>query len=120
MMEQKFIIDTQLPHQLAAYLRKNNFDAVHTTDTYQGHLLQDSEIVNLAIEQDRIIISKDSDFFDNYILNGIPPKVLMFQFGNIRNRDLLEIFDHNLENIIQLFDENAGLVIFNRNQLIAY
>jgi hypothetical protein len=44
----------------------------------------------------------------------------MFQFGNIRNRDLLEIFDHNLENIIQLFDENAGLVIFNRSQLIAY
>jgi predicted nuclease of predicted toxin-antitoxin system len=116
----KFIVDTQLPHQLAVYLRKNKFDAVHTTDTYQGHLLQDSQIVDLAITQDRIIISKDSDFFDNYILNGVPPKVLILQFGNIRNKDLIEIFDHNLENIIQLFDENAGLVIFNRNQLIAY
>jgi predicted nuclease of predicted toxin-antitoxin system len=49
-MTLKFIIDTQLPHQLAAYLRRNKFDAVHTTDTFQGHLLRDSEIVNLAIE----------------------------------------------------------------------
>lgn len=116
----KFIIDTQLPYQLATFLRKRDLDAVHTTDSYKGHLLQDQEIVELAINQDRIIITKDSDFFDNYILNGIPPKVLIFQFGNIKNKELFEVFEHNLENIIQLFDENAGLVIFNRNQLIAY
>jgi predicted nuclease of predicted toxin-antitoxin system len=83
-------------------------------------MLSDSEIISLAIQQNRIVISKDSDFFDNFILNGEPPKVLLLQFGNIRNKDLIEVFDHNLENIIQLFDENAGLVVFNQTQLIAY
>jgi hypothetical protein len=45
----------------------------------------------------------------------------MFQFGNIRNKDLMEIFEHNLNKIIELFEvENAGLVIFNRTQLMVY
>ena len=116
----KFIIDTQLPHQLVSFLRKKGFDAIHTTDTYNDFLLKDKEIIDIATNENRIIISKDSDFWDNYLLNGIPPSVLMFQFGNIKNKELIEVFDHNLENIILLFTENAGLVIFNRTQLISY
>jgi predicted nuclease of predicted toxin-antitoxin system len=48
-MELKFIVDTQLPHQLASFLKKNRIDAIHTTDSYKGLLLQDHEIIELAI-----------------------------------------------------------------------
>ena len=119
-MDFKFIIDTQLPHQLASFLRKKGIDAVHTTDTFKGHLLQDKEIVEIAIKDNRIIISKDSDFWDNFLLNGVPPKILFLQLGNIKNKELLEIFEQNIEKIIELFEDEANLLVLNQTQIIAY
>ncbi len=119
-MNLKFIIDTQLPHQLASFFRKKGFDTVHTTDTFRGHLLQDKEILEIGIKENRIIISKDSDFWDNFLLNGVPPKILFLQLGNIKNKDLLEIFEHNLEKIVDLFGDEANLLVLNQTQIIAY
>lgn len=64
----KFIIDTQLPPSLALRLNEFGFDAIHTSYFKNGHLISDSGIRTIAIEENRIIITKDSDFFDYYIL----------------------------------------------------
>ena len=83
--------------------------AVHTTYYSSGHLLNDNQIIQIAIENEQIIITKDSDFLDNYLLNGSPPKVLLLEFGNIRNSVLKRLFEENLPTIIQLFEEGADL-----------
>jgi predicted nuclease of predicted toxin-antitoxin system len=116
----KFLIDTQLPPKLAMLLQDKGFDAKHTTFFPEGHLLTDLEIVNLAIKEDRVIISKDRDFFDYYVLRGGPPKVLLLQFGNIGNRQLWTLFEQNLSVLLNLFTTGAGLVIFSKDQIFAY
>ena len=116
----KFIIDTQLPPSLARFLRLRGFDAIHTTYFNDGHLLKDSEIIQIAIQENRIIVTKDSDFFDNFLLKGVPPKVLLLQFGNIHNSDLIQQFQNQISNIETLLNDNADLVIFNWNQVIQY
>ena len=68
----------------------------------------------------KIIVTKDSDFLDNYLINGVPPKVLMLQFGNISNAELLDLFDRELTQIVQLFDNGAGFVTFNRSHISEY
>lgn len=65
----KFIVDTQLPPRLAIYLQSKGYDCIHTTDFPDGHLLQDAEIIVIAVEEDRTIISKDADFSDYYYLS---------------------------------------------------
>ncbi|HMN89991.1 MAG TPA: DUF5615 family PIN-like protein [Saprospiraceae bacterium] len=116
----RFIIDTQLPPQLAAWLNTQNLDAIHTTSFPNGHLLTDATIRKVAIEEKHIIITKDSDFYEHFLAKGAPPSVLLLQFGNIRNDDLLYHIEQALPNITTLFSSSANLIILDRVQLIAY
>jgi len=113
----KFIVDTQLPYKLAVFFRKAGYDCIHTTRFPKGHLLEDANIVKIAINSERGVITKDSDFLDNFNINGSPPKVLYLTFGNISNRDLLSYFEDHLESIISLFENGADFVEFNREGL---
>lgn len=70
-----FLIDTQLPPKLADFFKQNAIDAIHTTHFPQGHLLKDNDIIDFAIRERRIIVTKDKDFLDYYLLNGAPPKI---------------------------------------------
>jgi predicted nuclease of predicted toxin-antitoxin system len=49
----RFIIDTQLPPRLASFLESKGHDSIHTTHFENGHLLQDKNIIDIAINQNR-------------------------------------------------------------------
>ncbi len=116
-----FIIDTQLPPSLAIYFRWKGFNAIHTSSYKEnGHLMTDKEIIEIGINESKIIITKDSDFAENYFTKGSPPKVLQLQLGNIDNRQLTNIIDKNLHSIIQLFEADSDFVIFKDEKLISY
>lgn len=109
----RFIVDTQLPFKLSTFLKKKGHDCVHTTDTFRGHLLQDEEIVEIAIKSERSVITKDSDFKHNYHANGAPPKILYLSFGNIGNKDLLGYFEAYIDKLVKLFEEGYEFIEFN-------
>jgi predicted nuclease of predicted toxin-antitoxin system len=115
-----WIIDTQLPPRLATFLTDIGHDAIHTTFFPDGHLLQDAEIVAIALQQHRIIITKDSDFWDHYLLKGSPPNVLLLQFGNISNQELLRYFEQYVSVIITHFEQDAQVILFNRQSIVVY
>lgn len=116
----RFIIDTQLPPRLARFLRDKSFVAYHTTNFPNGHLLNDEEIIKIAIRENRIIITKDSDFLDNFLLKGAPPKVLLLQFGNISNQNLIDYFEVEIANIVQFFENGTDFIAFDRSQISIY
>lgn len=116
----QFIIDTQLPPRLSRFLVAQGIDAVHTTSFPNGHLLTDREIMEIAEKENRIVITKDSDFMDHYLLKGPPPQVLLLNFGNIGNPDLVALFQKELNSIRLLFENGAGLVVFSRTNLVSY
>ncbi|MCB0841332.1 MAG: DUF5615 family PIN-like protein [Bacteroidetes bacterium] len=89
-------------------------------DYPKGPLLQDDEIINIAIDEDRIILTKDQDFLDHYMLKGSPPKVIMLQFGNISNTDLLKYFQANQMTLNNLLTGGAELILFSRSRIIEY
>jgi predicted nuclease of predicted toxin-antitoxin system len=115
----KFIVDTQLPPLLAEVLKSKGYDIIHTTNFSKGHLLNDSEIRTIAVEEKRIIITKDKDFFDYYLLKGAPPKILLIEIGNSKNKELLDIVRQNFSTIVELFD-NSSLVVMQKNNLYTY
>lgn len=96
------------------------FDAIHTTSFIDGHLLSDYDILKVAIQEKRIIISKDSDFWDYFLLKGPPPQILMVQFGNISNVELIHLFESNMSAIELLFENGSGLVLFDRLQVSGF
>ncbi len=116
----KFIIDTQLPPRLSRFLETQGFDSVHTTSYPNGHLLTDREIMEIAERENRIVVTKDSDFMDHFLLIGPPPQVLLLTFGNIGNSDLVALFQQELSAIRLLFENGASLVVFSRTNLVSY
>lgn len=59
----------------------------------------DSEIRRLAKLQSRIVITKDNDFWESYMLKNEPEHLFLITTGNISNADLLRLFDKNWSEI---------------------
>ncbi|MGA0560643.1 DUF5615 family PIN-like protein [Larkinella sp. VNQ87] len=116
----RFLVDTQLPPILAAFLCRKGFDAIHTTFFSEGYLLEDEQISQIAIEHNRIIITKDNDFSMHYFLKGAPPKVLHLAVGNIRNRDLIDWLDTVLIAIVSSFESGSDMIEINSKEMISY
>lgn len=116
----KFLIDTQLPPALSKYFLSQGYDSIHTTHFENGHLLQDLQIAAIAIDENRIVVTKDNDFLERFILKGAPPKILLLQLGNIKNAELLKFVEKEMNKITEAFGNDAQLVIVSREQLISY
>ena len=117
----RFIVDTQLPPSLAVFLRKRGFDATHVFDYPSREFTPDDEVISFAIKENRIVVSKDVDFFDYFLLKNYPPAVLFLQLGNIKNRDLLVFMENNLNTICALFAENIKrLILINQHKIVIY
>lgn len=107
----KFLVDAQLPKALAYNLRENGFDAVHTSELPNGNDTTDAEINQLSLIENRIVISKDVDFYDSFSAKKEPYKLLRVTTGNIKNSQLIELFDKNLDLIVKKLDESSVVQI---------
>jgi predicted nuclease of predicted toxin-antitoxin system len=54
--------------------------------------------------KDRIVITKDNDFVQSFLLTGRPPKLLLVSTGNIRNTALENLVRTNLTIITEAFE----------------
>lgn len=97
----KFIVDAQLPRKLAVFLQEKGFDALHTLDLPNKNATTDQEINELSLKQKRIVISKDIDFYDRYMQKLEPHKLLYVSTGNVSTKKLLQLFENNLDKIIE-------------------
>jgi len=100
----KFLVDVQLPFTLKTWLRSQGLDAIHADDLPNRSRTSDTKIAETCVREDRILISKDSDFLKLKILAGKPAKLLLITTGNIGNVMLRAMFERNFDSIRRLFD----------------
>ncbi len=98
-----WLVDAQLPRRLAERLNSLGHDARHTLDLTAANRTTDAEINRIAAEEGRILISKDRDFLDSFLVNGAPPRLLWVTVGNVSNSDLLALFESLLPNLETAF-----------------
>ncbi len=115
----KFVIDAQLPYALSMHLKQKGFDVIHTDDLPNKELTTDNEIREISVKEDRIVVTKDSDFLDSYYIKGIPPKLLLVSTGNIKNKVLFNLFESNIEKIIELFGQYSFIELDN-NEILGH
>jgi len=99
----KFFVDAQLPYGLKLFLFELGYDTLHTDDLPNKEKTQDDEIRLISVSQNRIVITKDSDFLDSYYINKIPQKLLLISTGNIKNKYLFNLFKQNMSTLTELF-----------------
>jgi predicted nuclease of predicted toxin-antitoxin system len=99
----RFLVDAQLPARLAARLGALGHDAVHTSSLPDGNRTTDQQIAAVADRDGRIVVTKDADFRNSHLLNGSPARLLVVATGNIRNDDLLNLFESRLPEVEAAF-----------------
>ena len=91
---------------LAQYLRKRGFDCEHVLDVGLSES-SDADICRYAITEERVIVSKDQDFF--YLAGHLEAriKLIWVRLGNCRTSALLEAFERfwpKIESCLQAGD----------------
>lgn len=104
-----FLVDAQLPRRMSAWLVSAGCDAIHTLDLPDKNRTTDEQINDVADREQRVVISKDSDFVDSHLLCGRPAKLLLVSTGNISNRDLEALVVPLLPDIIREFQTHSFL-----------
>ncbi|MCC7308032.1 MAG: DUF5615 family PIN-like protein [Acidobacteria bacterium] len=105
----KFLVDAQLPRSLAKFLCDKGHDAVHTLELPNGNDTTDAEINHISFAEERVVISKDGDFYDSFTTKREPYKLLHIRTGNLSNVALIGLFEKNLATIIA--ELNSGSVV---------
>jgi predicted nuclease of predicted toxin-antitoxin system len=115
----KFLVDAQLPVRLARVLQSAGWDTIHTQDLPRRNATPDSEINFLSIQESRIVITKDRDFLDSFMIKQQPYKLLILTTGNINNNQLVDLFMNNLPQLAELFQEHS-LIEMNRDTIVVH
>ncbi len=100
----KFLVDAQLPRRLAQFLQNAGYDTLHTRDLPDDNATSDTAINTLSIAEQRVVITKDADFVQSFLLQGQPYKLLLVATGNIKNTDLEALFQQYLSQLVDLLE----------------
>jgi predicted nuclease of predicted toxin-antitoxin system len=103
----KFLVDAHLPSRLCAMLARHGRDAMHTLDLPAKNATEDRIINQIALDDQRVIISKDTDFFYSHLLQDRPWKLVLVRTGNISAGDLCALFERNLPEIETALDSHT-------------
>lgn len=96
----KFLVDAQLPRRLKKWLVDRGHDAIHTLDLPDKNRTSDDFISSLSMREKRVVISKDSDFFDRFFRKLEPHKLIYLTTGNITTDELIGIFERNFDRLL--------------------
>lgn len=115
----KFLVDAQLPRRLVHRLHESGHEAMHTLDLPMGNRTPDETINDVSVREHAIVMTKDADFVDSFILRRQPYKLLLISTGNITNADLEALFLQHLSDIVKGF-ELHDFIELSRTALIVH
>ena len=114
----RFIIDAQLPPRIAIWLNEYGHDAIHTDDLPLGNKTSDITIAERSVSEDRIVITKDTDFMKMHMIKEIPELILFITTGNLRNSQLIMVFEQNTDRIVAIFANGNRIVELSDEKII--
>ncbi len=109
----KLIVDAQLPAQLCEILNQLGFESVHVDQLPKGDETSDTEIADYADVEELVVLTKDLDFYHSYMTLGKPKKLFLITTGNLKNRQLFDLFRKNLLIIKQAMERSSFIELSN-------
>jgi predicted nuclease of predicted toxin-antitoxin system len=103
----KFLVDAHLPPGLCALLQAAGHEAVHTRQLPAQNQATDTFINDLSLREERVVVSKDTDFYYSHLLQRKPWKLLLIRTGNMSTRDLKRLMQVHLPEVIAALEANS-------------
>jgi len=112
----RFLVDAHLPPSLCALLNAAGHDALHTTGLPEQNATTDHAISDLSVTEQRVVISKDTDFYYSHVLHQRPWKLLLVRTGNLRAGEFKRLLQSQLRAVVEAL-ENHSLVELDRSSV---
>ncbi len=100
-----YLVDVNLPKYFN-FFNKENFQFVSDVNLQ----MSDTEIWNFALKNNCIILTKDVDFFNRFLVSDVSPKIIYFQLGNYSLKQLFTYFNDNWNKIELEIDKNRMII----------
>jgi len=111
----KFLVDAQLPIRLSKLLISLGYDSIHTLELPNRNFTSDKEITKLSLLESRIVITKDSDFYNSFLQRSEPYKLIFLRVGNLSTNELIGLFEKNINKIMNELVSNFVIEISTKN-----
>ncbi|MEO6329403.1 MAG: DUF5615 family PIN-like protein [Ginsengibacter sp.] len=111
----KFLLDAQLPPSLKQLFTDNGYDCIHTLDLELGNDTPDKIINQISVSEQRILITKDSDFFDSFLIKKEPYKLIMVKLGNTSKKELIQFFNDQFSKLIEKIKVENMILLSKEN-----
>ncbi len=67
---------------------------------------EDPKVWQLAVDEDFVIVSKDSDMHDRSLLFGFPPKVIWIRLGNCSTREVENLIRREFSKVSEFVEDD--------------
>ena len=105
----RFLIDAQLPPALASLLNRHGHIAEHVNDIGPGDA-PDRTLLQYASDHEAVIVTKDQDFADMFVVDADLPAVVWIRVGNTRRAALLAWFEPLLDQVVSMIEAGNRLI----------
>ncbi len=112
----KFLIDAHLPPVLRRIFAAAGHDAIHTVDLPNQNASKDGALNAISLTEQRVVVSKDTDFYYSHLLHGRPWKLVLVRTGNMSLADTRQMFETHLPAIANALQTHT-LVEIDRQRL---
>ena len=109
----KLIVDAQLPAKLCEILNQLELECIHIGELPNGDETPDIEITKFSDRQHLFVVTKDFDFYHSYMTLGKPKKLFLITTGNLKNRQLFNLFRNNSLIIKNALDRSSFVELSN-------
>jgi predicted nuclease of predicted toxin-antitoxin system len=112
----KFILDAQIPVALKEVISTLGDDCIDLSVFPSRDKTPDKIIREFADAEGRVLITKDFDFYHSFMALNSPKKLLLITTGNIKNKELFELFKARYP-AIKIAFKGSSLVELSRDEV---
>lgn len=98
----KFLCDAHISFKLIKWLNEEGFEAIHVNTILDSYYTTDERIAAYADMHGLILVSKDSDFKNQHLLNKSPKQLVKISSGNTSNERLIDLIRRHIKVIEKL------------------
>lgn len=115
----RYLVDAQLPPLLSDILNQMGFESKHVLELPKGDETKDTEITEFADLNNHVVITKDLDFYNSFMVKNELKKLRLITTGNIKNRTLFDLLRKYFKRISEIF-ENSNFVELSNDGVIIH
>jgi predicted nuclease of predicted toxin-antitoxin system len=86
----KFLCDVHISYKIVRYLQMAGYETTHINEILAKWYTEDRDICSYADKHDLIVVSKDADFKNSFLIDGTPRKLVKINLGNLSGHSASE------------------------------